>query len=181
MDNLEYINQKITLYGEMDDVSIEQSAKVMFISMGFEVYDSNKYNTLVKLTKYKNKKTFENLFEVLNNDKSGIPDLLIIKEDNATFVEVKRVKGNYRDSLNQNQLAWIESHPQYKVIVLYLEFEAKDNANSYIHVLEKRIKYLERELCSLREIVKQIRFNIDHEFDRIYNEVYDDETKDNSS
>ena len=83
-----------------------------------------------------------------------MPDLVAVKNGNIIFVEVKRVTENREDSLHQSQLRWIENHPKYKVVVLFLQIDPTDkhNLDSTLQIEEGReeVKRLKDELYALR-------------------------------
>lgn len=147
MNNLSYMKKKITFYGDVAKNSIEDIAKIYLEGIGFDVYFCLGYQSWSPLfIKYKSD-SFEKLFSVLSDDKNGIPDLVLIKDENITFVEVKSIN----DVLRGNQLEWIDKHPQYKVIVLYLEIEDKSNEPPIIKGLYDKIDELNREIINLKE------------------------------
>jgi hypothetical protein len=173
MNNLEYVKQKITFFGSVDSDSIEKVAKLYFIGLGFDAYISSGQTAITSiLSKYTTKK-FKQLGEVLHDKQKGLPDLVIIKNDEIAFVEVKSYHDKHSDSLSQHQLLWISEHPEYKVIVLGLQINFENSKDIYI-------KKLEDENRELKENIMQDKLaNIDfgEKQDRfrwsIYNELID--------
>lgn len=148
--NLEYIRQKINIF--TNGHSIEESARLYLLGLGFDRVCECKSRYAIDYIKEKyNGEKFKNLFDVLWNQKNGIPDLVAVKDGEIVFVEVKRTDGNYDDSISQNQLKWIKEHPQFRVIILAFELEVKDNDKFLeIETLKHEIKELEDLLNKLR-------------------------------
>ena len=147
MNNIEYITHKITMYGDINS-SIEEIARIYFKALGFDTYICSEqlyHNDFVKKDDI-----FEELVKHANKYETGIPDLVLIKDNNITFVEVKRINGNSKDSLSQNQLLWIQNHPQYKVIIFGLEICNEDSSNIKIKELEQQINNLKNEITQLK-------------------------------
>lgn len=154
MYNLEYISQKILWYGLSE--SIEVSAKIYLLGLGYnDVFICSEKDIEYKiLSKYKSDK-FKRLIQIIkgySENNIGIPDLIAIKDENIIFIEIKRITKNTQDSLSQNQLKWIENHPEYKVIVFGLELDEIQSLEfSQIERLKEELKELRDELNKRKE------------------------------
>lgn len=118
--NLEIINYEVK--GKMPDA--EHFATGYFKSKGYEVYFSKSISKKqfrdifvyacingIELTE------FELVGKLIFNDRVGIPDLLLIKNEEVYFVEVKSNK----DYLRENQLEWMRNNPKIKKVLFKIK------------------------------------------------------------
>ena len=136
MTNLKYIHQTIVLHSKLDFKNIEETAKMYFELLGFEVYKSS----TARLDLYHGwtgGRKMDRFGEVLK-DIVGLPDFMLTKGDDTTFVEVK----GPGDTLSQNQLKWIENHPQFKVIIFGVDIE---------YIIPDKVCKLEEENLQLKK------------------------------
>lgn len=126
---IKYITQKIDLYGQVYDV--EELAKLYFESIGFHVYYS-------KDIFYHREEDWYN--KVSHLELKGIPDLLLVKDQKISFVEVKKYNNQFgkSDSLRLDQLKWIESNPEFETTIFALEYTL--NKEKSVTELEDKIE-----------------------------------------
>lgn len=159
MSNIEYIKQKVIFYGKIESTT-EAIAKLYLEGLGFDVYYSSKlfdFGQLKSLTQEK----MDQLTEIVSIGKLGIPDLIIIKDNIFTFVEVKKISDKFEDALSQSQLNWIQEHSQCKVIVLGFEIEIKESRDIVIKELERDINDLKKQILELRYQLNEKRNDFD--------------------
>ena len=96
----------------------EHFAVLYFKKKGYDVYISTKVRKSGKfqeefvLKYYSNSRIFKKIMKSFD-DKKGIPDLFLVKDDIIYFVEVKSNK----DGLRIDQLRWIQNHPEFQKII----------------------------------------------------------------
>ena len=168
MKNIKYINQEFKFYGDISE-NHEQIVMTFFEALGFDVYYSKSCWTHIKREFPKEKE----LIHVLKNDSTGIPDLLILKNGEICFIEVKkisskeeiRLKGDKSDSLRHTQLKWIQEHPQFKVIIFNLILKKEQAEKEVIKELKKELKYYKEQLDLTQEKVSKLVYE-KNDFDK---------------